>query len=257
MEIKRVASKVPDNQLRYLTSKKGILVSLRSADIFLPASVLLTNRVGTLCDWFSRSSLRLLRDAFNPDKAKGGTGWVVVLRGHSAKKNFERMLKASGRRECFWAFKNNPTSIKSVLELSKGDQLLFLFASTKGAGQGEKYEGNKMMLNAGNMNIEILDWYIGEVKDPYYMVPSGPRSTFFEAGKPPINDRRWPHFVGFSIVSKMRAKIPEKFRRRELARSFAISANHGGIPVRLPPNYWEELISRLKARQDLILVPNG
>jgi hypothetical protein len=66
----------------------------------------------------------------------------------------------------------------------------------------------------------------------------------------PINDRRWPHFVGFSIVSKMRAKIPEKFRRRELARSFAISANHGGIPVRLPPNYWEELISRLKAADE-------
>ena len=190
VEIKRVANKVPDNQLRYLASKKGILLSLNSPISSYPGVCCSQIEWERLCDWFSRSSLRLLRDAFNPDKAKGGTGWVVVLRGHSAKRNFERMLKASGRRECFWAFKNNPTSIKSVLELSKGDQLLFLFASTKGAGQGEKYEGNKMMLNAGNMNIEILDWYIGEVKDPYYMVPSGPRSTFFEAGKPPINDRR-------------------------------------------------------------------
>jgi hypothetical protein len=246
LEIKWSANRIPEHQLHYLRKNKGILITLDTPD----------KRYGVSCfqidwrhfqDWFSRSSLRLLRDAFNPEKAQS-VGWIVVLRGIAAANNFKRML-AVKHRDAFWAFKNNPKSIRSVLELSDGDQLLFLFVSSQGTGHGVSYEGNKLMPNAKNKEIVILDWYIGEINEPYYMDLRS-SGNFFESGKPAISDRRWPHFVGFSIVSKNKSRTATKMRRGELAEPFATSANHGGIPVRLNPVLWEELISRLKAADE-------
>ena len=240
VEVKWSAMHVPNNQLIYLRRKNGVLISLDLAKS--PYERVHCSQIdwSHFREWFSRSSLRLLRDAFNPDKEEGA-GWVIVLRGQHAKENFDRMLDDAGISKAFWAFKNNPTSIKAVLELSKGDQLLFLFASTHGA------EGSKMIREAGNLEVLITDWYICEVTDPYYMALSGERGIFFEASDLPINDRRWPHFVDFSIRSRKRGKTPTPLLRREFALPFADSANHGGIPVRLEPNQWEQLISLLNS----------
>lgn len=246
VEVKWLTKAIPTHQLAYLRSKNGILVSLD-----VPESTY----AGVHCsqidwnhfrDWFSRSSLRLLRDTFNPDGA-GGTGWVVVLRGTAARKNFNRMLTHKNR-DAFWAFKNNPTSIKSVLELSKDDQILFLFVSTQGMGEKNWHEGNKLMLKAQKRELNILDWYIGHVTEPYYMDLSAGTGNFFELGRPAINDRRWPHFVRFSIAARRGLESALAFTRGALASPLAISANHGGIPVRLNPGQWDEIVSWLRAR---------
>jgi hypothetical protein len=246
VEIKWSAKKIRTNQLRYLRNKNGILITLDRPDkrLAIPNFQIDWQHFR---DWFARSSLRLLRDAFNPEKSQN-VGWVVVLRGMGAANNFRRML-AVKHREAFWAFRNNPTSIKSVLELSEGDRLLFLFVSSHSTGLGTGYEGNKLIVNAENKEITILDWYIGEITDPYYM-DLNRSGNFFESGKPAINDRRWPHFVGFTMVAKKISKTAERFRRGEFAEPFAISANYGGIPVRVNPVLWEELISCLKATDE-------
>ncbi|HZH77511.1 MAG TPA: hypothetical protein VEY88_15915 [Archangium sp.] len=244
LEVKWAAASLPEHQRKYLSTRCGILVSLDRLD------QLKQSNLGVHCaqidwehfrDWFARSSLRLLRDAF-PTTTSPNT-WIVVLRGDHARENFDRMLE-KGSRGAFWAFKNNPTSIRYVLELAKNDNILFLFVSTSAAGKGRSREGNKLMLDAATRMISVVDWYQGVITDPYYMALEGTRSTFFERGNPAINDRYWPHFISFNVVAQCRS-TPSEFVRGYFAGPFAESANQGGIPVRLTPAHWDELRSIL------------
>ena len=246
LEVKWSSEVTPAHQLAYLEKKRGVLVSVetpRGQDRH-PRIHFSQVKWEHFQEWFARSSLRLLRDAFDPGAGERAP-WVIVLRGADARENFTRMLASRGSP--FWAFKNNPTAIKSVLEIAKGDQLLFLFASTSGTGSARTYEGNKLMLDGARRRIVITDWYIGKVTDPYFMALSGLQGTFFEKGSPAVNDRRWPHFLAFARVTKQAKTGPIDFVRGRFAPAFAASANHGGVPVRLAPDEWAELKSSLLA----------
>ena len=62
------------------------------------------------------------------------------------------------------------------------------------------------MINASTKEIAILDWYIGEITEPYYMDLKS-SGNFFESGKPAISDRRWPHFVGFPSSRRKKRRL--------------------------------------------------
>jgi hypothetical protein len=149
VEVKWTSAGTPGHQLKYLQQNEGVLVSMDAPEGKSPHVHRAQIEWAHFQEWFARSSLRLLRDAFQPDRVDGSE-WIVVLRGEPPRINFARMLASVGLRSSFWAFKNNPTSIRSVMELAKGDRILFLFASTVGAGEGRNYEGNKLMLSAAH-----------------------------------------------------------------------------------------------------------
>ena len=91
----------------------------------------------------------------------------------------------------FWAFKQNSHALKNIFDIQKGDFCLFIlgFASE---GMGVK--------NDPDLPFKIQSWYKTEIKEPYYMELKGKKGTFFESGSIPINERRWPHFIDFTII---------------------------------------------------------
>jgi hypothetical protein len=156
----------------------------------------------------------------------GSKVWVVALRGDSARINFARMLKRSGSKTNFWAFKNDLKAMGNILHLEQGDEMIFLFIKTRGN------ERSGMIPNSNN-TLELNEVFITKIDDPYYMVLDGEQSAFFEKDPPPpINQRIWPHFFNFKILESFKFNSIELSRRKmsnDLKAKIADSSNHGGV----------------------------
>ena len=84
--------------------------------------------------------------------------------------NFHKMRRQQGSRTNFWAFKNTKTTVENMMELQRGDEMIFMFGKGKDGGQAIKPE----------TTLEISEVYYCNVVLPYYMVLKGQQSTFFE-----------------------------------------------------------------------------
>lgn len=97
IEVKWASEGVPAHQRKYLQEHRGILIAMDGPTSQVP------RLHSAQIDWphfqecFGRSSLRLLRDAFNPQRPDGSE-WVVVLRGDPPRINFQKMLSPVGKR---------------------------------------------------------------------------------------------------------------------------------------------------------------
>ena len=173
---------------------------------------------------------------------------MVTLRGDGARENFNKMKKFCGKGSYFWAFKNDVKAMKNILNLEKGDEMIFLFIKTSGN------ERSGMIPNS-SADINLNEAYVTKIEDPYYMVLDGNQSVFFE-NQPQINKRIWPHFFDFKINEHFIFKTPVKLSRKKMSNELKIkiadSANHGGVLMELSKVDSNDLKGQIRIQHKLI-----
>lgn len=236
-----------DNQINYLIKKNGFLVIMGDYDgsTFNGVDVVKINP-NDFSDWISENISRLSRESLiyqaeNSKMSGANQYWVVFLRGGkgAAFQNFHRMLGESVARP-FWAFRQDRAALKNILEMQKGDTLVFIIGSTKGGGMGHSKDYNKQ--------ISVDNYFITKIKEPYYMALDTKQGCFFESDVKPINQRVWPHFIDFDIIKSYTGnKVLNFGKQGELGEYFANSANHGGgTPVAISRHLFEGLKDMLR-----------
>ncbi len=238
-----------ENQINFLKNNNGFLVSFDDINSnFYKEVDYVQIDYSDFLDWTSNNISKLTRESLIyqaniPDASDGNQFWVVFLRG-TAHDNFKKMIKQFPNN-AFWAFEQNPYALKNIFDIQKGDLCLFLLGC---ANEGMGMSDNK------NLKLEVSSWYTTKIKNPYYMVLSGAKETFFEKNPNiPINKRRWPHFMDFEIVDKFLSEERISFGKRgEFAKAFADSYNYGhGTPAPLLRRQWDELTDKLKHKKNV------
>tara|TARA_B100000745_G_scaffold298901_2_gene248488 strand:- start:1339 stop:2310 length:972 start_codon:yes stop_codon:yes gene_type:complete len=229
-----------DNQVKYLKENKGFLVSFDKQEGLPVESVEINQDDFTV--WFSRNASKLVRESISQQVSNSESGtqyWVVYLVG-GAFANFHKMLEKY-RRAPFWAFKQNRRALRNILDVQRGDKILFVLGKSD----------NQAMINDPKKDIAIKEWHECIVKEPYFMSLDNESGNFFEGTKDlPINDRKWPHFINFSITDGF---VYDEFtlfgKRGEYAKPFADSVNHGGgVPQNLSRREYEALLDIFRAK---------
>lgn len=248
LEIKwNLKSKIGKNQINYLKENNGILISFDVIDSKFHHDIdYISIDYNDFSNWISENISKLTRESLiyqaNVSEAsKGNQFWIVYLRG-TAHNNWDKMI-ANYPNKCFWAFKQNSKALKNIFDIQKGDLCLFIKGYAK-EGMG--------MSNNPKFDFEYSGWYLTKIKEPYYMALDKDRGTFFESENPPINKRRWPHFMDFELVDyfdlkDFKIKRHLYGKRGDLSDTFADSANNGGgTPAPLRNSQWETLIDKLR-----------
>jgi hypothetical protein len=237
-----------DNQKNYIRQENGFVVVLGETDqkIFENIEVVTIDH-DDFADWIAENISRLSRESLiyqaeSKNLSSKSQYWVVFLKGGAngpAVKNFIRMLK-SKPKNTFWAFRQHPKSLPYILDMQKGDKIIFLFASA----------GNSMAQPKNpKTEIKVYRYYICNILEPYYMALDDQRGLFFEDKEknPGINNRHWPHFIDFEIKKKSKKNMELQFGKQgEFAEAFSNSFNHGGgTPYPLSRAQFEKLKDHL------------
>lgn len=219
-----------DNQKNYIKQENGFVVVLGETNqkTFEGIDVVAIDH-DDFADWIADNISRLSRESLiyqaeSTNLAGKSQYWVVFLKGAAngpAIRNFDRMQKSKPKNP-FWAFRQHAKALPFILDMQKGDKMLFVFAS-----------GGNSMAQPKNPKTEIKvhRYYICNIAEPYYMALDNQRGLFFEdqEGNPQINNRKWPHFVDFEIKKKSRKDFELHFGKQgEFAEAFSNSFNHGG-----------------------------
>lgn len=241
-----------DNQKSYIKDKNGFVVVLgetnqKSID---GVDVVQINH-DDFADWIAENISRLSRESLiyqaGSNKLSEKTQyWLVFLLGGNtgpAIRHFKKMLKDKSKKSPFWAFRQNSRSLPHILEMQRGDKLVFIFAKVSG--------GNMTMSHNPKTEIRISNYYFCEIIEPYYMALDNQRGLFFEKDTAKkeyveIGDRHWPHFVDFRIGSGRRRYSKGEYlnfgRQGEFAEAFSSSFNcGGGTPYPLSRAQFESL----------------
>lgn len=237
-----------DNQKNYIKQNEGFVVVLGETDqkTFEGIDVVTIDH-DNFADWIADNISRLSRESLiyqaeSKNLSSKSQYWVVYIKGASngpAIRNFDRMLKNKPKTP-FWAFRQHSKSLPYILDMQKGDKIVFIFASC-----------GKSMAQPKSSKAEIMvhRYYICNIIEPYYMALDNQRGLFFEdqQKQPEINNRRWPHFVDFEIKKKSKKNMKLQFGRQgEFAEAFSNSFNHGGgTPYPLSRAQFETLKDRL------------
>lgn len=237
-----------DNQKNYIKQENGFVVVLGETEQKLLEGIdVVTIDHEDFADWIAENISRLSRESLiyqaeSKNLANKSQYWIVFLKGGAsgpAVKNFDRMLKSKSV-STFWAFRQNPKSLPYILDMQKGDKIIFMFASS-----------GKSMAQPKNpkAEIKVYRYYICTIVEPYYMVLDNQRGLFFEdkEKQPGINNRKWPHFVDFEIKKKSKKNILLNFGKQgEFAEAFSNSFNYGGgTPYPLSRAQFEKLKDHL------------
>lgn len=251
-------SAIGQNQIDYLIKNEGILISFDDIGKDKYKGIdYRTIDFSDFSEWISKNISKLTRESLlyqaNVSKAsKGNQFWVVYLRG-TAHENWDRMLK-NYPEKCFWAYKQNSKALRNIFDIQKGDLCLFI--------KGYAKEGMGMSRDQ-KLDFEYSGWYLTKINEPYYMALDEVRGTFFESENPPINERRWPHFMDFELLEKCELKDfgLKRFsygKRGEFSEAFADSVNNGsGTPAPLRNSQWETLIDTLRYQKEKITHSNN
>ena len=236
-----------DNQRHYIRGNEGFVVVLGDTkqEKFEDIDIVVIDH-DDFSDWIAENISRLSRESLiyqaNSKNLKSKCQhWVVFLKGGpigSAIKNFDRMLKSKPKNP-FWAFRQHPKSLPYILDMQKGDKIIFLFARSRGMAQPKD----------PRTPIKVHRYYICNIVEPYYMALDDQRGLFFEdqENKPEINNRRWPHFIDFEIKKQYSKNIELPFEKQgEFSEAFSNSFNHGGgTPYPLSRSQFEKLKDKL------------
>jgi hypothetical protein len=253
IEIKWLSKDLKDHQLKHIRDSGGVLIALDRRDDLSPAESKAID-AAHFEEWLARRARSLWRDSLASFiGVRGEARWVVVLHGAAAEGNFDRMkaLARKGGEQAFWAFKNNAVAVKAQLGASAGDIVIFLFVTTAGVKTASgTVEGNRLVVDGDNLGITINRAVLCEIRTPHFMAINGPISTFFEQGRPSINNRKWPHFINFKILKDSGeengswpwggALFLEE--RGSLARPMAESLNHGGVLQPITTTDYDQII---------------
>jgi hypothetical protein len=232
-----------DNQKKYIQQENGFVVVLGETDqkTFEGVDVVTIDH-DDFADWIAENISRLSRESLiyqadSKNLKSKSQYWLVFLKGGAfgtAVQNFERML-ASKPSKPFWAFRQHAKALPYILDIQKGDKIIFIFASSKGMAQPK----------SPDTEVSIYRYCIGEVVEPYYMSLGEKRGLFFEdnATKPKINNRKWPHFLDFEIEKyKISADGFDFGKQGSYTEAFSNSFNHGGgTPFPISRSQFEKL----------------
>lgn len=251
VEVKwNTSSQIGKNQVEYLAQNNGIIISFEDirSDRYKGVDYIYIDHKD-FTTWIAQNISKLTRESLlyqaNVKEASNGNqAWVVYLRG-TAHDNWDKMIKLFPDKP-FWAYKQNSKALKNIFDIQKGDLCLFI--------KGYAKEGIGMSDNP-KLDFEYSGWCLTKIKEPYYMALDDERGTFFEEENPPINERRWPHFVDFEVIEKFNAKdIGQKRilfgKRGDYSSIFADSVNIGsGTPAPIRNSLWESLIDNLRLQK--------
>lgn len=244
-------SKIGNNQLKYLKKNSGVILSFDDSDDSKFNGVdHISIDVKDFKSWMKHNISKLTRESLIyqadiKDNLNTNQFWVVMLRG-TAHKNWDRMINEFPKKS-FWAFQQHREAIKNIFNIQKGDKCLFI--------KGIANEGMSMSRNP-KLNFQYNGWYLTTVKEPYYMALDNSKGTFFEKENPPINKRRWPHFIDFEITESFDCKNYDVKKmnygkRNDLCDPLANSANYGsGTPSPLTINQWESTLDKLNSQKE-------
>ena len=244
------------NQINYLKNNKGFVVILGDTNekIFEGIDVLSIDH-DDFADWISENISRLSRESLiyqaESNKLSNKTQyWVVFLlggRNGPALKHFIKMLNDKTKVNPFWAFRQNSRALRNILEMQRGDKIVFIFARVPG--------GNMRCPNDQKAIISVSNYYFCDIIEPYYMALKGDRGLFFETDTAKkdyveIGDRKWPHFIDFMIGSgkrKYKKEVDLEFGKLgEFSEAFSNSFNNGGgTPYPLSRAQFETLKDKL------------
>lgn len=225
-----------ENQIRYITKNKGFVIGfghLKNPDF---------DYIGIdpedFKKWVSLNISKLVGECLSQkvELSNSKQYWIVYLFGN-AFMNFDRMFSMY-KRTPFWAFRQNKKALKDMFNIQRGDKILFVFGMSD----------NRAMQDDPKKNLCIKKWCECTVKEPYYMNLSKETGNFFEEKEDlPVNKRRWPHFINFSIdsISDL-GEFENMGKRGKYSTIFAKSVNYGGgVPVQINRSEYEELLDRL------------
>ena len=216
------------NQLHALANHDGFLVSF-DKPIIDGIDYAVINK-DHFQNWLIRRVELLFEESLSEKvEIKQGSGkWIVILRSKHALNNFSKMEGMMGNTsKRFWAFKNSLFVMKNLLNLKKGDEMIFLFIKTT-------HPEGSAMIPSSNNQFELYKACFSKITEPYYMELEGDKSTFFEGNDmPAISERKWPHFFNFDIYEEHNFE-PSVFVKRsnmekDLKTRIANSANQGGV----------------------------
>ena len=235
-----------DNQKNYIRKENGFVVVLGDTDQKSYEGIdVVTIDHDDFANWIAENISRLSRESLiyqagSKNLSSKSQYWVVFLKGGPkgpAVKNFDRMLESDPAKP-FWAFRQHPKALEHILDMQKGDKLIFIFASS----------GSMAQPKSPKAKIKVYRYYICNIIEPYYMALDNSRGLFFEDQKtrPEINNRHWPHFVDFEI-KKSRKNLEFSFGKQgDFAEAFSNSFNHGGgTPYPLSRAQYEKLKDKL------------
>jgi hypothetical protein len=236
-----------DNQKNYIKQNNGFVVVLGETDQKIVEGIdVVRIDHDDFADWIAENISRLSRESLiyqaeSKSLSEKSQYWVVFLKGGakgSAIKNFDRMLKGKPKNP-FWAFRQDAKALPHILDMQKGDKIVFMFGSSRGMAQPKNPK----------TEIKIYRYYICNILEPYYMALDNQRGLFFEDHElnPEMNNRRWPHFVDFEIKKKSKKDIELWFGQQgEFSEAFSDSFNHGGgTPYPLSRAQFEKLKDHL------------
>lgn len=234
------------NQVNYIKNNNGFLVVLNhDADVDVPVVQLSSE---DFQDWMAKRIYKLTGDSLISKGVKTSSSykWIVALRGDNARVNFKRMINATNRNNCFWAFKNSTYVQNQIFNLQKNDKMLFIFFKNLAKGHG-------MTKNQKNKKIEILSWYEVTIENPYYICLEGEQAEFFEKIRKTNNElisienRRWVHFIDFKINDfKEDSNLIRK--RGQLDNYLVDSSNYGGALTSVQQNIYDDVVSFVKTQ---------
>lgn len=236
-----------DNQKNYIKQENGFVVVLGETDIKTFEGIdVVTIDHDDFGDWIADNISRLSRESLiyqaeSKNFSSKSQYWVVFLKGGKngpAVQNFKRMISTKPNHP-FWAFRQNPKALPYILDMQKGDKIIFIFGKA----------GNSMAMPLSpKTEVVIYRYYICNIVEPYYMALDDQRGIFFEDQKKPgINNRKWPHFVDFEIKKKSKKDTEILFGKQgEYAEAFSSSFNHGGgTPYPISRAQFEKLKDKL------------
>lgn len=221
------------NQIDYINNNEGFLIVLGDVKSKEIEGVDIVNiDHDDFSDWIAENISRLSRESLIYQAGSRKLSdinqyWVVWLKGGMngpALKHFDKMLADKKKTNPFWAFRQNPKALPYILDMQRGDKIMFIFGKSRNMAQPKN----------PNEKVQIARYYICDIIEPYYMALKGDRGQFFEtdtAGREyvEVNNRKWPHFIDFKIVKKFQAKELIEFGKQgEFAEIFSNSFNHGG-----------------------------
>ncbi|MFA5386279.1 MAG: hypothetical protein WC297_01205 [Candidatus Paceibacterota bacterium] len=241
------------NQIDYLKQNNGFIVILGdTTETKMEGIDVISINHDDFSSWIAENISRLSRESLiyqaGSKKFSDKTQhWLVFLKGGQkgpAIKHFDNMLKSKPAYP-FWAFRQHAKALPNILEMQRGDKLIFIFAKTKNMAQPKD----------PNEKVLIARYYICDIVEPYYMALDNSRGLFFEKDTVDkdhveIGDRRWPHFIDFEIGSGKKRYTNGEYllfgKQGEFVEAFSNSFNHGGgTPYPLSRAQFEKLKDRL------------
>jgi hypothetical protein len=257
------------NQIKYLKKHKGLLIALDTltAERQNKLNDILKKGRSTgkwrndsidskqfdlvhLTEWFLNKRLKLLKIQDLTEDSRNKKYWIVVLRGDAVIANWDRMEKYCTKhntRQRFWAWSNgSPKTIEACLDMSTGDEMLFLVAKTNKNERAAMFTDPRK--RPKEKAIEFKRWYKLSLSSSHLIFDNPQILKVFKDNKEQ-HERGWPHFVKF-YIDERNEELIDIGPRGDFAHILSSSGNQRGAAVAVDVNVFSQLYSILRGNSN-------